>query len=499
MKLNQSRLCGVLAHPTSFPSPYGIGDLGAGAYDFIDFLAASGQHLWQVLPLGPTSYGDSPYQGFSAFAGQPLLISPDKLKEYGLLQQRDLTEIPQWNPQLVDYGWVLVYKTEIFRKAFSNFSYMQGTPLASEFRGFCGRHAFWLNDYALFMALKDLHGGKCWLEWETPYLSPDPDFRRELEEKMREEIDYYKFLQFLFDRQWIALKQYANDRGIAVIGDIPIFVALDSADVWANKGLFQLDSTGHPTRVAGVPPDYFSATGQLWGNPLYNWDAHRDENYRWWIARIRHQTMLTDYLRIDHFRGFEAYWSVPAQDDTAVGGTWMPGPGADLFYAIQRELGDDLPIFAEDLGVITPEVERLRDQFHFPGMKILQFAFQDTGESSYHPHNLTSVNCLCYTGTHDNDTTLGWYESLPEASKEKLKKYANSDGASISLDLIRLSLGSIARYAIYPIQDLMELGTEARMNTPGVPAGNWCFRYQAEDLTPDISRWLLDATRLFGR
>lgn len=499
MKLNQSRLCGVLAHPTSFPSPYGIGDLGSGAYDFIDFLAASGQHLWQVLPLGPTSYGDSPYQGFSAFAGQPLLISPDKLKEYGLLQQRDLTEIPAWDPKLVDYGWVLVYKTELFKKAFSNFSYMQGTPLASEFHDFCNRHAYWLNDYALFMALKDLHGGKCWLEWETPYLSPDPGFRWELEEKMREEIDYYKFLQFLFDRQWNALKQYANDRGIAVIGDIPIFVALDSADVWANKGLFQLDSTGHPTRVAGVPPDYFSATGQLWGNPLYNWDAHRNENYRWWIARIRHQTMLTDYLRIDHFRGFESYWSVPARDDTAIGGTWMPGPGADLFYAIQRELGEDLPIFAEDLGVITPEVERLRDQFQFPGMKILQFAFQDTGESSYHPHNLTSANCLCYTGTHDNDTTLGWYESLPEASKEKLEKYANSDGTAISLDLIRLCLGSIARYAIYPIQDLLKLDTKARMNTPGVPAGNWCFRYQEEDLTPEISRWLLDTTRLFGR
>lgn len=499
MRLDKRRVSGILVHPTSFPSPYGIGDLGQSAYDFIDFLAACGQCLWQVLPLGPTSFGDSPYQSFSAFAGQPLLISPELLKKDGLLSAQDLTEIPKWESNNVDYGWVLVYKKSLFEKAYTQFSYMAGTPLYREYQSFCEKHRFWLDDYALFMALKDLHEGRCWLEWEPEYVMLEPQLRCELEGRLWKELSYYRFLQFLFYRQWNALKEYANHRGIAIIGDIPIFVAADSADVWANKSLFQLDTTGHPLRVAGVPPDYFSVTGQLWGNPLYDWEAHKRQHYRWWIQRIRHQLGLTDYLRIDHFRGFEAYWSVPAEEETAVNGMWVKGPGADLFEAIQRELGSELPILAEDLGVITPEVEALRDDFGFPGMKILQFGFEGMGESSFQPHNYTTTNCLCYTGTHDNDTTLGWYNYIQKEPREKLKRYLNSDGSQISLDMIRLCLGSIARYALFPIQDLLQLDTEARMNTPGVPSGNWTFRYQEGDLTPELSAWLLETTRLYGR
>lgn len=499
MILNQRRLSGILVHPTSFPSPYGIGDLGQGAYDFIDFLSASGQCLWQVLPLGPTSFGDSPYQSFSAFAGQPLLISPDLLKEDGLLTQEELSDIPEWKSKDVDYGWVLVYKTGLFQKAFARFASMEDTPLYQEYTDFCGKQRFWLSDYALFMALKDLHKGCSWLEWEPEYMVLSAARRSELEKTLQAEIGYYCFLQFLFYRQWEALKAYANEKGIAIIGDIPIFVSADSADVWANKELFMLDTKGFPLCVAGVPPDYFSATGQLWGNPLYDWDAHRKEHYRWWISRIRHQLSLTDYLRIDHFRGFESCWSVPAGEKTAVHGAWMKGPGAELFTAIQGALGEDLPILAEDLGVITPEVEALRDRFSFPGMKILQFGFEGMGESSFQPHNFTGTNCLCYTGTHDNDTTLGWFQYIQPEPRKKLCKYLNCDGSTISLDMIRLCLGSIARFALFPIQDLLQLDTEARMNTPGVPSGNWTFRYEEGDLTPELSGWLLEHTRLYGR
>lgn len=495
----KKRLSGVLVHPTSFPSPYGIGDLGQGAYDFIDFLEKSGQHLWQVLPLGPTGFGDSPYQGFSAFAGQPLIISPANLKELGLLSDADFADMPQWDPKKIDYGAVLNFKTELFHKAYANFIHTPDKMLLEEFEDFCLRQNFWLEDYALFMAAKDAHEGRCWLEWEPELKDPDDASRKKWEKKLAEEIRYYQFLQFLFFRQWDALKEYANARSIEIIGDIPIFVSLDSVDVWAHKDLFQLDTKGYPTCVAGVPPDYFSATGQLWGNPLYDWKAHKNEDYAWWVARVKHQIALTDYLRIDHFRGFEAYWAVPAGEETAVNGEWVKGPNEELFLAIQKELGEDLPIFAEDLGVITPEVEWLRDMFHFPGMRILQFAFEGLGESDYLPHNYTTTNCICYTGTHDNDTTAGWYANIPEECRDKIRRYGNTDGGCISLDFIRFCMGSIAKYAIFPIQDLLQLGSEARMNTPGVAADNWAFRYETHDLTPDRASWLFQTTKLFGR
>lgn len=495
----RKRFSGILVHPTSFPSPYGIGDLGQGAYDFIDFLERSGQHIWQVLPLGPTGFGDSPYQGFSAFAGQPLIISPQNLVELGLLTKEDLADMPEWDPTKVDYGAVLTFKTKIFHKAYNGFRHTPNKMLLEEYEAFCEKHSFWLEDYALFMAAKDAHEGRCWLDWEDELRDGDPEAKKEWAKKLESDIRYYKFIQFLFFRQWDALKEYAHARDIQIMGDIPIFMSLDSVDVWAHKELFQLDTKGHPTRVAGVPPDYFSATGQLWGNPLYDWKAHKEQDYDWWVSRVKHQIGLTDYLRIDHFRGFESYWSVPAGEETAVNGKWVKGPGEELFLAIQKELGEELPIFAEDLGVITPEVEWLRDMFHFPGMKILQFAFNGTDESDYLPHNFTTANCLCYTGTHDNDTTKGWYQELPEASRDKIRRYGNTDGGRISLDLIRFCMGSIAKYALFPIQDLLEMGSEARMNTPGVAAANWAFRYRAEDLTDDRAAWLLATTKLFGR
>jgi 4-alpha-glucanotransferase len=495
----RKRFSGILVHPTSFPSPYGIGDLGQGAYDFIDFLEKSGQHLWQVLPLGPTGFGDSPYQGFSAFAGQPLIISPEKLFELNLLTNDDLADMPQWDPERVDYGLVLTFKTKLFHKAHLRFLHTPDKMLLEEFEEFCQAQEFWLGDYALFMAVKDAHEGRCWLEWEEEIKNPTAASRKKWEKELAEEIHYYKFLQFLFFRQWTAVKKYANERDIAIVGDIPIFVSLDSVDVWAHKELFQLDTKGYPTCVAGVPPDYFSATGQLWGNPLYDWEEQEKDGYTWWIARIRHQITLTDYLRIDHFRGFEAYWAVPAGEETAINGEWIKGPNEKLFLAIQKELGDDLPIWAEDLGVITPEVEALRDAFHFPGMRILQFAFEGTEESDYLPHNFDTTNCICYTGTHDNDTTAGWYANIPEKCKDKIRRYGNTDGGHISLDFIRFCLGSVAKYAIFPIQDLLMLGSEHRMNIPGVAAANWGFRYTADALTPERAEWLAATTKLFGR
>ena len=493
------RLSGILVHPTSFPSPYGIGDMGQGAYDFIDFLEAAGQHLWQVLPLGPTGFGDSPYQGPSAFAGQPLIISPDKLKEKGLLTDEDLAANPSWDPHCVDYGPAIGFKFSLLEKAFLTFRHTPDKTMLEDFDAFCDEEKSWLNDYSLFMAVKDAHEGRCWLDWEEEIRIPTAASRKAWEEKLAERISYYKFVQFIFQTQWLELHDYAHEHGVEIIGDIPIFVALDSCDVWANKKYFQLDTKGHPLCIAGVPPDYFSATGQLWGNPLYDWECQKKDGYRWWVERVRHQMKLVDHLRIDHFRGFEAYWSVPAGEETAVNGEWVKGPGEDLFLTLQKKLGSDVSIFAEDLGVITPEVEQLRDAFSFPGMKVLQFGFGDMNDHNYIPHFYTTANCLCYTGTHDNDTTAGWYAVQPEEVKDRIRRYGNTDGGRISLDFIRFCLGSIARYAIFPIQDLLMLGSEARMNTPGVATANWAFRYTQDMLSEERLTWLKETTKLFGR
>lgn len=493
------RLSGILAHPTSFPSPYGIGDLGPGAYDFVDFLEKSGQHLWQVLPLGPTGFGDSPYQGPSAFAGQPLLISPDLLMKQHLLTKEDVADMPEWDEDKIDYGPAITFKNMLLKKAWTSFLHTPDKTMIENFEAFCEEQKSWLDDYALFMACKDAQKGISWLEWEPEYRDPSEKQKKALRAEFAEPIRYYCFLQFLFQEQWDALRTYANEKGIQIIGDIPIFVSPDSADVWSNKKLFQLDAKGYPSKVAGVPPDYFSATGQLWGNPLYGWDYHEETGYKWWINRVRRQLSLTDYLRIDHFRGFEAYWAVPAGEETAINGQWIKGPCEKLFRAIEKELGEDLPIWAEDLGVITPEVEHLRDSLGFPGMKVLQFGFGDMNDTTYIPFYYTTPNCICYTGTHDNDTTVGWYRTQPDIVQDRIRRLANADGNNVGHDFICFAMGSIAKYAIFPFQDVLQLGSEARMNTPGVAAANWAFRFKKSDLHDGLANWLLGVTKLYGR
>lgn len=493
------RYSGILLHPTSLPSPYGIGDMGQGAYDFVDFLEKAGQTLWQVLPLGPTGYGDSPYQSYSVFAGQTLLISPEKLAEQELITEEDLEEVPEFDEKQVKYGDVLTWKTEIFTKAFEAFKACDDKELLEEYEGFLKEHSFWLNDYAFYMAVRAENENQGWMNWEKSLQKPTAKVRKEWEEKLAEEIAYQKFLQFEFYKQWGELKAYANEKGIRIVGDMPIFVSVDSSDVWANKSLFCLDSKGYPTEVAGVPPDYFSETGQLWGNPLYDWAAHKKQGYKWWIARIKTQFTQVDYLRIDHFRGFESYWAVPAGEETAINGKWKPGPGAALFEAIKKELGDDLPIFAEDLGIITPEVEALRDQCGFPGMKVLQFGFEAWPHDNFYPHNFKTTNCICYTGTHDNNTTVGWYEDVKEEARDRVRRYLNCDGGNVSWDFIRLAMSSIAQYAIYPMQDVLKLGSEARMNVPGVLGANWAWRFEKEDLQEWHAIELKKMTQLFNR
>ena len=377
---DKRRLSGILLHPTSLPSPYGIGDLGEAAYKFVDFLATAGQHLWQILPLTHTGYGDSPYQSFSAFAGQPLLISPSGLKRLGLVGDKDLEGCPASDDERVDYGTLIPWKQHILEAAYREFCRddYDNQKLKEGFSRFVQEQGCWLNDYALFMACKERNEGRSWLEWDEQYRTPTEDRKEQLRSRLSQAIGFYQFTQFLFFDEWMRLKEYANQKDIRIIGDIPIFVSMDSADVWASQHLFQLDSNGYPLKVAGVPPDYFSATGQLWGNPLYAWDAHKEEGFAWWISRIRHQLDVLDILRIDHFRGFEAYWSVEYGEKTAINGQWVQAPGYELFNAIQNALGDDLPIIAEDLGIITDEVNALREHFHFPGMKVLQFAFDST-------------------------------------------------------------------------------------------------------------------------
>lgn len=493
------RLSGILLHPTSLPSPYGIGDLGQAAYDFIDFLKKSGQHLWQTLPLTPTGFGDSPYQGFSAFAGQPLLISPEHLMKLGFLEEADLCDCPIEDESRVDYGTIIPWKMALLKKAFLAFEQKASADVLEAFEVFMKDNAYWLTDYALYMACKDMHEGREWLAWEEEYRTPTPATKAKLQDKLSKEMQYYYFLQFIFQEEWSALKKYANERDVQIIGDIPLFISLDSADAWANQELFQLDSEGYPTVVAGVPPDYFSATGQLWGNPLYDWDAQKKDGYKWWVSRVRHQLQLCDYLRIDHFRGLESYWAVPYSEETAINGKWMPGPGANLFFAIEAALGKGLPIIAEDLGIITPEVEALRDQFEFLGMKILQFAFDSEDESTFLPHQFTTVNCVCYTGTHDNNTTKGWYASASEYSRDKVRCYMNTDGSSIHWDFLRTCLGSIATYAIIPMQDVLGIGEEGRMNTPGIGTDNWAWRYTKHALSDGLAEGLKKITRIYGR
>ena len=502
------RASGILLHPTSLPGPYGVGDLGAEAYAFVDFLAGAGQTLWQVLPLGPTGYGDSPYQCFSAFAGNTLLISPDKLVEQGLLAKQDTADAPQFAAERIEYGPVIEYKHKLLWRAFENFKRATDTPLRGEFDSFCQAAAAWLDDYALFRAMKDVRDGAAWHKWERPMVERDPGALHAARTHLSEKIEARKFWQFLFFRQWGALKLYANERRVQIVGDIPIFVAHDSADVWVNKHLFKLNPDGSPQVVAGVPPDYFSKTGQLWGNPLYDWERMRAEGFRWWIERISAMLHEFDILRIDHFRGFAASWEIPGGDKTAERGHWVAAPGRELFTAIKDALGE-LPIIAEDLGVITPDVEALRDDFGFPGMRILQFAFGGDAKNIDLPHNY-HPNLVAYTGTHDNDTTVGWFNSEAgegstrtaeqiERERNFCLKYLRSNGREIHWDFVRTVLACVANTAIVPLQDVLGCGTEARMNLPNSTAGNWAWRYRKRALTAKVRDRLKEYSELYGR
>lgn len=490
------RSAGLLLHPTSLPGPYGIGDLGPAVYAWIDALVHARQKWWQLLPLGPTGFGDSPYQCFSAFAGNPFLVSPQFLVQDGLIHHSDL-EMVRFPADHVDYGPVIAFKNRLLSRAWDAFQAGRGPSLRHAFDAFCTSKAGWLDDYAMFMALKDAQGGRSWHDWADDLRLRNSGALERARKELAGPISSHKFRQFLFFRQWQGVKTYAHQRGIRLIGDIPIFVSSDSADVWANSQLFCLDRDRRPTVVAGVPPDYFSATGQLWGNPLYDWNAAAAGGYAWWIARLKATLELVDVIRLDHFRGFEAYWEVPAGQPTAVNGRWVKGPGIPLLESL-REALDGLPLIAEDLGLITPEVEALRDAFELPGMRILQFAFGDSAENPYLPHNYAR-RTVAYTGTHDNDTTRGWYATISEKERDQVRRYLARDGSDIAWDLLRLAWASVADFAIAPLQDILNLGTEARMNLPGRPSGNWGWRYTPSQLTPWVLDRLAELTVMFGR
>lgn len=511
--MSLKRSSGILLHPSSLPGTPGIGTIGQQAYRFVDWLSEAGQSLWQILPLGPTGYGDSPYASFSTFAGNPLLIDLEFLHQQGYLSNEEL-QPPEYikadGP--VDFGSVVWWKMPVLKVAAKHFL-AAGTN--AKFEKFKHDQASWLENYALFMNIKEFYDkkaqdeklfGKLWNNyWPADLATYQKKAIDDWKKSNAEGIETQKVIQFFFFDQWHNLKNYANSKGISIIGDIPIFVAADSADVWANQHLFQLNKDGTPKCVAGVPPDYFSATGQLWGNPLYNWDAMKKEGYAWWIARIKSMHSLVDYIRIDHFRGFEAYWSIPAGESTAINGKWVKGPDHDLFNAIQKALGD-LPILAEDLGVITDDVKKLRDDFNLPGMKVLQFAF-DANEAgkegftnAFLPH-MYPINSLVYTGTHDNDTMQGWIDQASQAEIDIIRDYlgGNVERKDMVQELIRVAMMSVAVFAVFPLQDVFSIGKEGRMNTPSTLGSNWSWRMKDEHFDHAKASWLKKYSRLYAR
>jgi 4-alpha-glucanotransferase len=505
------RASGILLHPTSFPGPFGIGDLGPQAHAFLDLLSEAGQRWWQMLPLGPVGAGNSPYQSYSSYAGNPLLISPEGLVDDGWLTPDDWEDYPRLPADRVDFDSVAAAKERLLRLAFARFR-----PDHLDFRSFCDDQAHWLDDYTLYMALKEVNRGASWTTWDPAVVAREPDALARCRADLADSRRYYEFVQFAFSRQWASLREACHRRNVRLIGDLPIFVALDSADVWARPDLFQLDPQGHPLCVAGVPPDYFSETGQLWGNPLYRWEAHAAEKFAWWIARLRATTGRVDLVRLDHFRGFEAYWEVPADAPTAATGRWALGPGTSFLDALRDGLGG-LPLIAEDLGEITTEVEALRDRFELPGMRVLQFAFGGDPGSEFHlPHRYVN-HCIAYTGTHDNDTAVGWFRAEQagvgpdhdhdhEHDRERHRferafalRYLGTDGEAFHRDLIRVALRSVADTVIIPFQDVLGLDSDARMNTPGTARGNWTWRYRGDQVTRDLVASLADMTAVYGR
>jgi len=499
------RASGVLLHPTSLPGRFGIGDLGPEAHAFVDFLAESGQTWWQMLPVGPTGYGSSPYQSPSSFAGNPLLISPDRLVERGWLNAGEIVEGPGLLADHVDFDAVAALKLPMLYRAFERFL-AAGTEPA--FETFLNENRDWLDDYVFFQALRDAHHGQPWFEWVPELVARDPSACSRWRAKLADGIRFHEFVQYAFEIQWEALRAACKAKDIRLIGDLPIFVAHDSADVWAHPDLYDLDEHGKPLFMAGVPPDYFSETGQLWGNPVYRWEEHAKDGYAWWLSRLRALLKRVDIIRIDHFRGFAAYWAVPAGSETAATGQWVPAPGRDFFTAIRKELGL-VPLIAEDLGVITPDVEELRDEFNLPGMRVIQFGFDADPASAKHlPHQYVP-NCIAYTGTHDNDTTYGWFHSTKvtttqpraevEAARAYARRYANAPAAEIHWGLVRVVQASVADTAIVPMQDVLGLDSRARMNFPGKADDNWKWRYRQEQLDRKARDRLAELTALYGR
>ncbi len=489
------RTSGILLPVSSIPSAYGIGSFSKEAYEFVDFLERAGQSYWQILPLGPTGYGDSPYQSFSTFAGNPYYIDLEELIEEGLLtkEQCEARDFGA-NEAYVDYEKIYKSRFVVLKEAFDNSRIEEN----EDFQAFAKENAFWLSDYSLYMAVKDSYKGKSWSEWDEDIRLRRPEAIERYRNQLKEEILFYEFQQYLFDTQWRKLKKYANDRGVKIIGDIPIYVALDSADTWANPELFQLDENRRPTGVAGCPPDAFSATGQLWGNPLYKWDYHKETEYAWWIQRISYCYKLYDVVRIDHFRGFDEYYNIPFGDTTAEFGRWEKGPGYDLFKVMKKKIGDK-PVIAEDLGFLTPTVNQLLKKSGYPRMKVLQFAFDSREESDYLPHNYTA-NSVVYTGTHDNDTTVGWYQVINRRDRSFAKKYLNiKSSRELEWNFIRAALGSVSDTAVIPMQDYLGLGSEARINVPSTLGTNWKWRMVKGQIPEGLAEKIYDVCKLYGR
>ncbi len=490
------RASGVLLHPTSLPGPHGSGDFGPAAYHFVDWLVGAGQSLWQILPLAGIGPGNSPYMSSSAFAGNVLLIDLADLAASGWLDAAELAPAPGMQAQRIDYGVIVPWRMARLASAAARFATAATPAQADEFAAFCSAQASWLDDFALFMALSERHGGE-WSDWAPALVRREPAALDAARAEHAERVAFWKFSQWCFFRQWTKLKDYANGRGVRIVGDAPIFIAYHSAEVWARQELFELDAAGRPTVVAGVPPDAFSDTGQHWGNPLYRWDAHAREGYAWWIERIRRTLALVDIVRIDHFRGFAAYWEIQAHERTAINGRWVTGPGEALFGAISHALGP-IPVIAEDLGVITPDVVALRRKFAFPGMCILQFAFGGGSGNLYLPHN-HEHDSVVYTGTHDNDTTVGWWAAASEALRAEVCDYLRTDGQAIHADMIRAACASVADTAIHPMQDVLGLPGEHRMNFPGKGEGYWEWRFDWDQVTPEHARQLAHWARIYRR
>jgi len=496
--MDHTRRAGVLLHPTAFPGECGIGELGPEAYQFIDWMAEGGQTLWQVMPLGPTGYGDSPYQCTSAFAGNPMIISLELLRDEGLLTDADLAPLKKLPKNAVDFGAVIPLKNELLRKAYDKFEEVGDSDRYAQIAQFVQRYHSWLEDFTLFTALKNQHDGKSWVEWPEPLRDRHTGDIEQAKVQLEHEISYLTWLQFLFFEQWWKVRHYASQKGIQIMGDIPLFVAHDSADVWARRELFHLDGQGNPTVVAGVPPDYFSATGQRWGNPLFAWDMHRAEGFHWWESRFRITFDLVDWVRIDHFRGLEAYWEIPGSEETAVKGRWVNAPGVELFGTLLGRI-PEMKVVAEDLGVITREVVSMRKQFTFPGMRVLQFAWGSGPENSFLPHNY-EPDSVVYTGTHDNNTTVGWSKSeMTEEMGNQIAEYIGHKPDSVTTELIRLAYASVAAIAVVPMQDWLEIGAEGRMNTPSQPSGNWSWRAEKSAFNDELASRMNDLAHRYAR